>query len=125
MPTPVKRIQGSDPDAPPPYDAPNQFPDSEKYSNVEDLRDYIQMELVKLAREGTLSVTDIQNQSEKEWTIAGMVILGQRIGPESQQMIVDPSSVPPELKQYIVRIRSLQGKTIRWKGSMARSRNLR
>jgi hypothetical protein len=102
---------------------PDLFPQAGQFNNERLLKKYIQRRLIELAREGKLSITDILNQDKRLWQVAGAIILGHTYQSwETRIPITDTSSIPMELRNYTVKIRTINGHDkIRWKIGMVES----
>lgn len=98
----------------PDYEAPNLFPESGKYQNPEHLRRYVTKRLMEMVADNTLSVTDLHNQVSRCREMAGMVILGQRIDPDSKMMMHDEPP-PMELMMHEIKIKAIGGVPIKYK----------
>lgn len=79
-------------------------------------RAYIEEELVKLAKQRTLVLTEVLNQPEPALSLAMQVCMGHRIDPAGNCQAGVP--IPPELRDYRVKIRAINGHKIRFKRPM-------
>ena len=88
------------------YNAPAMFEQALKRGPHEMDAAYkdIQKELVQLAKDKKLYLTDILNQPTNVWQMVGNIILGQRI--ENNAMRTDVP-VPDVLKKYTVKIKKI------------------
>lgn len=92
------------------YSVPELFPQIHRYVGPRR-RQYVEETMVELAKAGTLCVTDLMNQAQPVADLAGQVILGQEIIDHKQKL---GKRVPRELSTYQVRVRSLNGETVKW-----------
>lgn len=95
------------------YEPPLLFRDYGKYRDYDDLRLYIENELIRMAEEGTLCVTDCLNQPSKIRNTIGEILKGIRWNEERRQE--GGMEIHPALTSYQVKIRSINGKNITWK----------
>jgi len=93
------------------YEAPNLFPEFHKFGASHRRRAYVETRLVQMARENSLYLTDVLNQSQPIWTMAGMVILGQAV---EENKLVTGKRVESELRNYQVHVKSLCSDTVKW-----------
>jgi hypothetical protein len=102
------------------YEAPDLFPQFYRYGG-DGRREYLSRELVKMARDGTLFLTDILNQAKPIPDTAGQIILGHAI--ENHHFMAG-KRIPPELLDYRVRIKSRNGLSIRWCRDMVKGEEI-
>jgi hypothetical protein len=88
------------------------FPSASNFKTELEMRSFLKKELIRMAEEKTLFVTDLMSQPNDIGDACGMIILGQVY--RDQKMDSEP--VPQELANYMVRIRPLnKEKTVEWK----------
>lgn len=111
------------------YEPKELFPEWQRYRRArsgEDIdqdprRRYVQSVMVQLAMDNELSVTDLHNQGSDLCDLAGEIILGRGVNPESRLPVNGGVTVPRELSDYRVKIKSIkEGKDgkiadIKWK----------
>ena len=100
------------------------FESFELISNYQDKREYISSELVSLAEKGELYVSEIMYQRTMDIVdMAGDVIRG--MGYEENKLKND-FFVPPELAEYMVKLKPINGKTnVRYKIGFEKTSQMR
>jgi hypothetical protein len=100
------------------------FPLLSQHQGEMECRQYVEDEMIKLAKADKLSVTELHQQSTRAARLAGMIILGQHINPESMLMELHPERVPATLRNYRIKVKSTGDRTIEWKRGMEPKRTV-
>lgn len=94
------------------------FPELRTLPTYRACRDYVQAELVRMANEGTLSVTTLKNQTGRAQTLVAEILYGHAIDDGtfsgSKHTQVTGIDVPEELQNYQVTIESIDGGPIEY-----------
>lgn len=101
-----------------PYSHRNPFQDAERTGWKDaPLREYLLRRMVTLASENDLRVTDLLLQPRLIKDTCAMIIMGLRWrrGSDPPEMEMAPGDIPRELRDYRVKVKSLDGQTVRWK----------
>jgi hypothetical protein len=103
--------------------APDLFPDFDRFRDYRSKRKYVSDRLVELARSGSLFLTHIFNQPPEIVEIAGNVIHG--VGIDSENKFVPRIEVPLDLEAARVRIRGINGNLVGWERSQVEGEPLK
>ncbi len=103
----------------------NLFLDATRQISPDDFFMSVKAELTQLAENDELSITEIHNLPDRIRDTCGMIILGQEweYGSSPRKMVVNPDSIPEIIKNYKIRIKSVNGDTIKWKKGKELARN--
>lgn len=107
----IKGVGGREPD----YEPPLLFTKRGHYVGPRALREYVKNEMIAMAEDGTLRVTDLCNQGPTIRDAVGMVLYGVALEGSSPHTARPGQSIPRELLNYRVKIKSIKGDTIKWK----------
>jgi hypothetical protein len=93
------------------YEAARLFPRFNEHRGYVEKRKYIEAEMVRMVKDNTLYLTDILNQSQEVWQIAGSIILGQTYDHDGAQRYAVPAI---EISRHTVKIESINGDPIKF-----------
>jgi len=97
------------------YLAPELFPEEAKYRRYSEKRSYVSNVMDSLAARDALFLTDVSNQPRNMIALANDVINGVSVSDAADgQMVAAP--LPPSLAGYKVKIKSMNGQPLKWKG---------
>lgn len=102
------------------YQAPELFPEEDRFKRYQEKRAYVERELSRLAENHALFLTDVANQPRGMVSLANEVFNGIKIADGGDTEV--KADVPPSLRSMRVKLQSMDGKPLAWKGGREAAR---